>query len=89
MTLSFLKCILCTSENNNWKGNMTNAAFVLMNCDLVAVPLRVGATGVITVYCGAQRANDLLTTADAESLAERPASPLHGVAAPIPLSLAI
>lgn len=38
---------------------MSNATFVLMNCDLVAVPLQLGA-GVVTVYCGVQRANQLV-----------------------------
>lgn len=38
---------------------MPNATFVLMNCDLVAVPLQLGA-GVVTVYCGARRADQLL-----------------------------
>ena len=38
---------------------MSNATFVLMNCDLVAVPLQLGA-GVVTVYCGARRASSLL-----------------------------
>lgn len=39
---------------------MSNAAFVLMNCDLVAVPLQLDPTRVLTVYCGKQRANQLL-----------------------------
>lgn len=38
---------------------MSNAAFVLMNCDLVAVPLQVGGAAV-TLYCGARRASQLL-----------------------------
>lgn len=38
---------------------MSNAAFVLMNCDLVAVPLQLGAD-VVTVYCGQSRARELL-----------------------------
>ena len=37
---------------------MSNAAFVLMNCDLVAVPMQLGA-GVVTIYCGMRRANEL------------------------------
>ena len=35
-------------------------AFVLMNLDLIAVPLQVGATGVVTIYCGTRRAGQLL-----------------------------
>lgn len=35
-------------------------AFVLMNLDLIAVPLQVGAAGVVTIYCGARRAGQLL-----------------------------
>lgn len=42
---------------------MPNAAFVLMNCDLVAVPLQLGA-GVVTVYCGVRRAGQLLGGAE-------------------------
>lgn len=42
---------------------MSNATFVLMNCDLIAVPLQLGA-GVVTVYCGVQRANQLLDLYD-------------------------
>jgi hypothetical protein len=38
---------------------MTSATFVLMNCDLVAVPLQVGGAAV-TLYCGARRASQLL-----------------------------
>lgn len=40
---------------------MNAATFVLMNCDLVAVPLRLARGGVVTVYCGARRASDLLS----------------------------
>ena len=35
-------------------------AFVLMNLDLIAVPLQVGGAGVVTIYCGQRRANQLL-----------------------------
>lgn len=42
---------------------MSNAAFVLMNCDLVAVPLQVGGAAV-TIYCGARRATQLLGPAN-------------------------
>ena len=35
-------------------------AFVLMNLDLVAVPLYAGAAGVVTIYCGRHRASELL-----------------------------
>ena len=35
-------------------------AFVLMNLDLIAVPLQVGGAGLITIYCGARRASQLL-----------------------------
>jgi hypothetical protein len=38
---------------------MSNAAFVLMNCDLVAVPLQIDRGEVVTVYCGARRALQL------------------------------
>jgi hypothetical protein len=48
---------------------MSTTAFVLMNCDLVAVPLQVAAVGVVTVYCGARRANQLLK--DQESVERR------------------
>jgi len=34
-------------------------AFVLMNLDLIAVPLQVGAAGVVTIYCGQRRAAHL------------------------------
>ena len=34
-------------------------AFVLMNLDLIAVPLQVGGAAV-TIYCGARRASQLL-----------------------------
>lgn len=44
---------------------MSNAAFVLMNCDLVAVPLQLGA-GVVTVYCGARRADQLRGDSEAK-----------------------
>lgn len=35
-------------------------AFVLMNLDLIAVPLQVGGAGVVTIYCGTRRADQLL-----------------------------
>jgi len=35
-------------------------AFVLMNLDLVAVPLYAGAAGMVTIYCGQRRAAQLL-----------------------------
>jgi len=41
-------------------------AFVLMNLDLIAVPLQVGGAGAVTIYCGARRADQLL-----KPLAER------------------
>ena len=46
-------------------------AFVLMNLDLVAVPLYAGAAGMVTIYCGAQRARKLLSSSadDAASAA--------------------
>ena len=59
---------------------MLNAAFVLMNCDLIAVPLQLGA-GVVTVYCGARRANqlrDLYDNGSPEAVA--PAAGLGSVA---------
>lgn len=40
---------------------MSSAAFVLMNLDLVAVPLQLDPTRVVTVYCGKRRADELLT----------------------------
>lgn len=39
---------------------MSDATFVLMNCDLVAVPLQLDRGGSVTVYCGARRARQLL-----------------------------
>lgn len=42
---------------------MSNAAFanfVLMNLDLVAVPLQVDPSRVVTVFCGERRASQLL-----------------------------
>lgn len=38
-------------------------AFVLMNLDLIAVPLQVGGTGVVTIYCGERRARQLRVAA--------------------------
>lgn len=46
---------------------MSNAAFVLMNCDLIAVPLHLGCAGVVTVYCGLRRATQLLGDRDLET----------------------
>lgn len=45
-------------------------AFVLMNLDLIAVPLQVGGAA-FTVYCGSRRASELLA-ADAD---QQPAEP--------------
>lgn len=39
-------------------------AFVLMNLDLIAVPLQVAGAGLVTVYCGTRRANQLLGELD-------------------------
>lgn len=39
-------------------------AFVLMNLDLVAVPLQVGGAGVVTIYCGERRARQLRDAAE-------------------------
>jgi hypothetical protein len=50
---------------------MSTTAFVLMNCDLVAVPLQVAAVGVVTVYCGKQRATQLLSGFDGEPRRDR------------------
>lgn len=46
---------------------MSNATFVLMNCDLIAVPLQLGCAGVVTVYCGSRRATQLLGERDLET----------------------
>jgi len=40
---------------------MSSAAFVLMNLDLVAVPLQLDLGRVVTVYCGKRRATELRT----------------------------
>lgn len=39
-------------------------AFVLMNLDLVAVPLHAGAAGMVTIYCEKNRARQLLGRAE-------------------------
>jgi hypothetical protein len=39
---------------------MPAATWVLMNCDLVAVPLQMERGAVVTIYCGERRANQLL-----------------------------
>jgi hypothetical protein len=52
---------------------MSDAAWILMNCDLIAVPLQVKLGGVVTVYCGERRANQLLS--GLESVARRPGEP--------------
>jgi hypothetical protein len=59
---------------------MSAATFVLMNCDLVAVPLQSGA-GVVTVYCGVRRANELLATNECEAGDETGSNRLRGAAA--------
>lgn len=61
---------------------MSNAAFVLMNCDLVAVPLQLGATGVVTVYCGAKRANELLAAPERPSDIGQAFNPSRAAEAP-------
>jgi hypothetical protein len=38
---------------------MPNAAFFLMNLDLIAVPLQVNVLGSVTIYCGKRRAAQL------------------------------
>jgi hypothetical protein len=38
---------------------MPDAAFVLMNCDLIAVPLQLDRGNVVTVYCGERWAHQL------------------------------
>lgn len=38
----------------------TSQAFVLMNLDLIAVPLQVSGASVVTIYCGKRRATQLL-----------------------------
>lgn len=40
---------------------MSEIAFLLLNRNLVAVPLQLGA-GVVTIYCGARRASQLRGT---------------------------
>lgn len=57
---------------------MSNAAFVLMNCDLVAVPLQLGAAGLVTIYCGAKRANELLDAPTRQSDIEQAFNPSSG-----------
>lgn len=49
---------------------MSDAAWILMNCDLIAVPLQIKLGGVVTVYCGERRANQLLSGLG--SVARRP-----------------
>lgn len=39
-------------------------AFVLMNLDLIAVPLHVERAGTVTIYCGERRARQLLGAAE-------------------------
>jgi hypothetical protein len=63
---------------------LSNATFVLMNCDLVAVPLQLERAGMVTIYCGPRRASQLLDAAHAlissQSLggaAQRLQPPLH------------
>jgi hypothetical protein len=65
MTFPVLKANLVTLRNNHWEPVMSDATFVLMNCDLVAVPLHAGLAGVITIYCGVRRATQLLGDPDA------------------------
>jgi hypothetical protein len=59
MTFSYLQANLATLKNNNWEPVMSSAAFVLMNCDLIPVPLQVGRSSIVTIYCGARRAIEL------------------------------
>jgi hypothetical protein len=59
MTFSYLQDNLATLKSNNWEPVMSDAAFVLMNCDLIAVPLQVGGSSIVTIYCGARRAIEL------------------------------
>jgi len=42
-------------------------AFVLMNLDLIAVSLHVSGAGLVTIYCGARRANQLRGAAGRQS----------------------
>lgn len=63
---------------------MSNATFVLMNCDLVAVPLQLGA-GVVTVYCGARRASELREAASHTARPNLAANPWPGGAARAPI----
>lgn len=57
-------------------------AFVLMNLDLIAVPLQVGGTGVVTIYCGARRAGRLsAVAANTKEHAGTRANSAQGVAA--------
>ena len=51
----------------------TAAFFVLMNSDLVAVPLQLEQGAVATVYCGKRRADQMLSSVSGppESVARR------------------
>jgi hypothetical protein len=66
---------------------MSNAAFVLMNCDLVAVPLQLGAAGLVTIYCGAKRANELMSESERQCLVQA-INQSSGAAVPAQLSQA-
>jgi len=39
---------------------MSDATFVLMNCDLIAASVQIDCAGVTTLYCGTRRASELL-----------------------------
>lgn len=63
---------------------MSNAAFVLMNCDLVAVPLQAGGAGLITIYCGARRAAELRDERRSHGAVGRKLNLLRGASATLP-----
>jgi hypothetical protein len=59
---------------------MSDTAFVLLNCNLIAVPLQLGCAGAVTIYCGARRASQLLGKGGALSDARRPGCTAEGEA---------
>ena len=50
----------------------TTQAFVLMNLDLVAVPLQAGSS-TVTIYCGERRAGQLLVDLESAAVIDDPA----------------
>lgn len=56
-------------------------AFVLMNLDLIAVPLQVGSSA-FTVYCGSRRASELLAAYTDRQPADLPLNRSRAAAEP-------